>query len=80
MGSGGALRVPEVAVGLAVSTAKGVPTAPRACVVCGLKRDERVAKVDGEVEDSFGEWWVEFWGHRECRNFWVGHERELRQR
>ncbi|KAK4044040.1 hypothetical protein C8A01DRAFT_31911 [Parachaetomium inaequale] len=76
----GTLRVPEVAVGLAVSTAKGVPTAPRACVVCGLKRDERVAKVDGEVEDSFGEWWVEFWGHRECRNFWVGHEKELRQR
>lgn len=74
------LRMPEVAVGLAVSTAKGVPTAPRACVVCGLKREERVAGVDGEVEDSFGEWWVEFWGHRECRNFWVGHEKELRQR
>ncbi|KAH6636597.1 hypothetical protein F5144DRAFT_186152 [Chaetomium tenue] len=74
------LRVPEVAMGLAVSTAKGVPTAPRACVVCGLRREERVAKVDGEVEDSFGEWWVEFWGHRECRNFWVGHESELRQR
>ncbi|KAK3296006.1 uncharacterized protein B0H64DRAFT_442348 [Chaetomium fimeti] len=74
------LRVPEVAVGLAVATAKGVPTAPRACVVCGLRRDERVAKVDGEVEDSFGEWWVEFWGHRECRNFWVGHESELRSR
>jgi hypothetical protein len=74
------LRVPEVAVGLSVTTAKGLPTAPRACVVCGLKRDERVAKVDGEVEDSFGEWWVEFWGHRKCRNFWVGHEKELRQR
>ncbi|KAH6850219.1 hypothetical protein B0I37DRAFT_108412 [Chaetomium sp. MPI-CAGE-AT-0009] len=79
-GGAGDLRVPEVAVGLAVATAKGVPTAPRACVVCGLRRDERVAKVDGEVEDSFGEWWVEFWGHRECRNFWVGHESELRQR
>ncbi|AEO57674.1 hypothetical protein MYCTH_2304112 [Thermothelomyces thermophilus ATCC 42464] len=75
-----ALRVPEVAVGLAVTTAKGVPTAPRACVVCGLKRDERVAKVDWEVEDSFGEWWVEFWGHRECRNFWLEHEKKLRQR
>ncbi|KAK4123746.1 hypothetical protein N657DRAFT_680888 [Parathielavia appendiculata] len=74
------LRVPEVAVGLSVTTAKGVPTAPRACVVCGLKRDERVAKVDGEVDDFFGEWWVEFWGHRDCRNFWLGHERELRRR
>lgn len=74
------LRVPEVAVGLAVTTAKNVPTAPRACVVCGLKRDERVARVDVEVEDSFGEWWVEHWGHRECRNFWVRHEKELRSR
>jgi len=78
------LRVPEMADGLikgaGVTTAKGAPTAPRACVVCGLKRDERVARVDGEVEDSFGEWWVEFWGHRECRNFWVGHEKELRTR
>ena len=81
--AGQALRVPEIGLeggGGGVRTAKGAPAAPRACVVCGLKRDERVAKVDGEVEDSFGEWWVEFWGHRECRNFWVGHEKELRQR
>jgi hypothetical protein len=74
------LRVPDVKESMVVSTAKGVPTAPKACVVCGLKRDERVAKVDFEVEDSFGEWWVDFWGHRECRNFWVRHEQELRQR
>lgn len=74
------LRVPELATSMAVTTARGVPTAPRACVVCGLKRDERVAKVDFEVEDSFGEWWVEFWGHRDCRNFWLAHEKELRQR
>lgn len=74
------LRVPEVAVGLAINTAKGVPTAPKACVVCGLKRDERVVKVDVGVEDSFGEWWVEFWGHRDCRNFWLQHEKELRSR
>ncbi|KAK4106581.1 hypothetical protein N658DRAFT_512381 [Parathielavia hyrcaniae] len=79
-GASSKLRVPEVAVGLAVTVARGVPTAPRACVVCGLRRDERVAKVDVEVEDVFGEWWVEFWGHRDCRNFWLGHERELRQR
>ncbi len=81
--AGQALRVPEVGLeggGGGVRTVKGALAAPRACVVCGLKRDERVAKVDGEVEDSFGEWWVEFWGHRECRNFWVGHEKELRQR
>ena len=74
------LRVPELADGLAVRTAKGALTAPRACVVCGLRRDERVAKLDFEVEDSFGEWWVEFWGHRACRNFWLEHEARLRQR
>ncbi|KAK4188690.1 hypothetical protein QBC35DRAFT_187493 [Podospora australis] len=74
------LRVPEVALNMNVSTARNVPTAPKACIVCGLKRDERVSKVDVDVEDSFGEWWVEFWGHRGCSNFWVEHERELRQR
>jgi len=36
-----------------------------------LKRDERVARVEFGVEDSFGEWWVEHWGHRTCRNFWA---------
>ncbi|KAK1751722.1 hypothetical protein QBC47DRAFT_390842 [Echria macrotheca] len=75
-----ALRVPELGLVMTVQTVQGVPTAPRACVVCGLKRDERVARVDVEVEDSFGEWWVEFWGHRACRNFWLEHEVKLRQR
>lgn len=74
------LRVPEVAENLPVTTAKVVPTAPKACVVCGLKRDERVTKVDFEVEDSFGEWWIEHWGHRACRNFWAEHEKQLRSR
>ncbi|KAK4660489.1 hypothetical protein QC762_0019540 [Podospora pseudocomata] len=74
------LKIPELATNMAVTVAKNVPTAPKACVVCGLKRDERVAKVDYEVEDSFGEWWIEFWGHRQCANFWVEHEKELRQR
>lgn len=74
------LRVPELSDSMAVQTAKGALTAPKACVVCGLKRDERVSKVDFEVEDSFGEWWVEFWGHRACRNFWLEHEANLRQR
>lgn len=74
------LKVPELADATRVETVKGALTAPKACVVCGLKRDERVAKVDFEVEDSFGEWWVEFWGHRDCRNFWVEHEAALRSR
>ncbi|KAK2059420.1 hypothetical protein LY76DRAFT_592348 [Colletotrichum caudatum] len=74
------LRVPEINETIPVSTAKVVPTAPKPCVICGLKRDERVSRVDFDVEDSFGEWWVEHWGHRACKNFWVEHERQLRQR
>ncbi|OLN93989.1 hypothetical protein CCHL11_03417 [Colletotrichum chlorophyti] len=74
------LRIPEISETIPVSTAKVVPTAPKACIVCGLKREERVAKVDVDVEDSFGEWWVEHWGHRACKNFWVEHEKQLRQR
>ncbi|KAF9874065.1 hypothetical protein CkaCkLH20_08437 [Colletotrichum karsti] len=74
------LRVPELSETIPVSTAKVVPTAPKACIICGLKRDERASKVDIDVEDSFGEWWVEHWGHRACKNFWVEHEKQLRQR
>jgi hypothetical protein len=75
-----ALKVPEISEVMPVQSAKLVPTAPKACVICGLKREERVAKVDHEVEDSFGEWWVDHWGHRACKNFWIEHETALRQR
>ncbi|KAF4954297.1 hypothetical protein FGADI_5385 [Fusarium gaditjirri] len=74
------LQVPEISESMQVHTAKMVPTAPRACIICGLKRDERVAKVDYEVEDSFGEWWLDHWGHKACKNFWLEHEQKLRQR
>ncbi|MCJ1359438.1 MAG: hypothetical protein MMC33_009440 [Icmadophila ericetorum] len=50
------------------------------CVLCGLKRNERVNKVDMEVWDNFEEWWIELWGHTECRAFWEAHETVLRQR
>ncbi|KAF4581879.1 serine/threonine-protein kinase ppk6 [Ophiocordyceps camponoti-floridani] len=79
-GSGTKLRVPELSEKMQIQTAKMVPTAPSACVICGMKRDERIAKVDLEVEDSFGEWWVDYWGHRACKNFWLEHEPQLRQR
>ncbi|PHH68957.1 hypothetical protein CDD80_7115 [Ophiocordyceps camponoti-rufipedis] len=79
-GSGTKLRVPELSDKMQIQTAKMVPTAPSACVICGMRRDERVAKVDFEVEDSFGEWWVDHWGHRACKNFWLEHEPRLRQR
>lgn len=74
------LKVPELSESLSAHTAKLVGTAPKQCVICGLKRDERISKVDFEVEDSFGEWWVEHWGHRACKNFWIEHEKNLRQR
>ncbi|KAK7941201.1 uncharacterized protein PG986_013588 [Apiospora aurea] len=74
------LRIPELRENMPVQTAKGVPTSTKACIVCGLRRDERVARVDFEVEDSFGEWWAEHWGHVACKRFWLKHENALRQR
>ncbi|KAK7422868.1 hypothetical protein QQZ08_009317 [Neonectria magnoliae] len=74
------LRVPEISETMHVQTARLVPTAPKACIICGLKREERVTKVDYEVEDSFGEWWADHWGHKACKNFWIQHEQMLRQR
>ncbi|VUC22381.1 unnamed protein product [Clonostachys rosea] len=74
------LKVPELSDTLQVQTAKFVPTGTSPCIICGLKREERVNKVDHDVEDSFGEWWVDHWGHRACKNFWVEHEKMLRQR
>lgn len=74
------LRLPEIGEAVSVQTVQKAASAPNPCVVCGLKREERVPKVDFDVEDSFGEWWVDFWGHRACKNFWLEHEARLRQR
>ncbi|KAK5631992.1 hypothetical protein RRF57_007706 [Xylaria bambusicola] len=79
-GNGVQLKVPEISDNMQVQTAKDVPTAPKACVICGLKRNERLSKVDYKVEDSFGEWWIEHWGHVDCKRFWRQHENALRQR
>ena len=62
------------------NTGEGALTAPRCCVLCGLKREERVQKVDFNVEDSFGEWWTEHWGHVDCERFWEAHKTSLQQR
>ncbi|KJZ78931.1 hypothetical protein HIM_01704 [Hirsutella minnesotensis 3608] len=78
--SGFNLKVPELSENMQIHAAKLVPTARSPCIICGLKREERVAKVDFDVEDSFGEWWIEHWGHRSCKNFWHEHEEKLRQR
>lgn len=74
------VKVPELSESIKIQTAKNVPTAAKPCVICGLKRDERLLNVDVDVEDSFGEWWTEHWGHRACKNFWLEHEKSLRQR
>ena len=73
------LAVPEITENMTIKP-EGSLTAPKTCVLCGLKREERIPKVDIQVEDSFGEWWVEHWGHRACRNFWQEHESKLKQR
>ncbi|KAJ5174945.1 uncharacterized protein N7482_000822 [Penicillium canariense] len=55
--------------------------AGHACALCALKRDERVLRVDEEVvQDNFGEWWTEHWGHTGCRAYWEGNRGLLMQR
>ncbi|KAF2476904.1 uncharacterized protein BDR25DRAFT_339011 [Lindgomyces ingoldianus] len=76
--------VPDIQETMLVKTLKqtegGIP-ARMPCMLCGLKRDERVAMVDQYVQDSFGEWWVDQVNmHRGCRNFWHEHKDQLRQR
>ena len=78
--------VPPVAdpAALKVITARaeqGGIKASHACALCALRRDERVLRVDeGCVNDSFGEWWTEHWGHTACRDFWEGNKHLLGQR
>ncbi|KAF2264923.1 hypothetical protein CC78DRAFT_543704 [Lojkania enalia] len=76
--------VPDIQETMLVKTLKqsegGVP-APQPCMLCGLKRDERLGTLDQAVQDSFGEWWVDQVSmHRGCRNFWREHKDKLRQR
>lgn len=74
------LMIPEINEIMQVKTEVGGLSAPKPCVICGLKREERIARVDVQVEDSFGEWWFEHWGHRACKNFWLEHESKLKHR
>ncbi|KAK3629049.1 hypothetical protein LTR56_018285 [Elasticomyces elasticus] len=83
-GDGRLPAVPEISQAIPIRTlkaAEGGMTAPHPCALCGLKREERVAKVDVEVNDSFGEWWVEGMSmHLLCRNFWEQQKSKLRSR
>ncbi|MCJ1256407.1 hypothetical protein MMC24_004228 [Lignoscripta atroalba] len=80
IGAGQTVTIPDITEVMAIRTAKGAVKDQRSCVLCGLNRDERIVKVDTDVEDSFGEWWTDHWGHTECRFFWEEHEQDLRQR
>ncbi|OJJ51328.1 hypothetical protein ASPZODRAFT_127388 [Penicilliopsis zonata CBS 506.65] len=60
--------------------APGALKAAHACALCGLKREERLTRTDEQVEDSFGEWWTEHWGHRDCQLFWDEYKQCLDQR
>lgn len=81
--SEGNLKLPEISENMPIRVVKqseGAVTAPKACFLCGIRRDERVAKVDVDVEDSFGEWWYENWGHVDCVALWENHRSSLPQR
>ena len=65
---------------ITATPSQGGLTAPHPCAICGLKRDERLAKVDEDVEDSFGDWWIDYWGHADCKRFWEESSNSLHQR
>lgn len=72
--------IPEISENLPVRTAQPAESAiiaSKQCAICAVKRNERVNRVDFDVQDSFGEWWIEHWGHRDCKNFWDSHEKDL---
>lgn len=76
--------VPEISEQMPVKVlrpAEGGISASHACALCGLKREERVPKMDDGVNDSFGEWWVEGMNmHLLCKNFWNEHSGKMRSR
>lgn len=65
---------------MAVKVEAGALSAKEPCALCALKREERVVGVDGDVQDSFGEWWVDFWGHGSCKAFWEREREGLQSR
>ncbi|KAI4237434.1 MAG: hypothetical protein L6R40_005926 [Gallowayella cf. fulva] len=72
--------LPEIADNIPIRVAKpgeGGFGAAKCCFLCGLRRNERIARVDIDVQDSFGEWWVDHWGHVHCVLFWEEHKDSL---
>ena len=70
------LVLPEISETMLVGSSKGstpVMNDRTNCCLCGLKREERVLKVDVDIWDTSGEWWTSLWGHTDCRVFWEEH-------
>lgn len=63
-----------------VAAGLDVVTATHICAVCGLRRNERVIGIDVSVSDTFGEFWVKHWGHKDCADTWYGFKNLLDQR
>ncbi|KAL8746555.1 MAG: hypothetical protein Q9190_001439 [Brigantiaea leucoxantha] len=70
----------EIMIVRIANAGEGAVTAPKSCFLCGLRRDERVIDLDVNVEDNFGEWWVDYWGHVDCKTFWEEYKDSLHQR
>lgn len=63
-----------------MATGLDVVSATHICAICGLRRNERVVGIDVSVSDTFGEFWVEHWGHKDCADTWYGFNKLLDQR
>jgi hypothetical protein len=70
----------EVMLVRALKEEQGGVSGSKCCFLCGLRREERVEKLDVDVWDNLGEWWEENWGHAECRMYWENHEKYLTRR
>ncbi|QIW95528.1 hypothetical protein AMS68_001046 [Peltaster fructicola] len=77
-------RLPELSEAMPIKIlmpVEGGFQAPHECALCGMKREERIARVDDNVDDSFGEWWIENASmHNICAEWWLEHELDLRSR
>ena len=80
--AGGQASPMHLSASMKVQTLKtaSVIGSTHACALCGLKRDERLIGAASEIEDSFGEFWIEQWGHRDCRDFWNRYNHLLQSR
>lgn len=72
----------SLSANIVVRTAMGsdIISSTHPCPVCGLKRNERINGIDVNVLDTFGEFWVEYWGHKDCHDFWYQYNNLLDQR